>query len=860
MAVVYLARDLKHDRPVAIKVLRQELAASVGAARFLREIGIAAQLQHPNILPLLDSGEEDGQLYFVMPFIDGESLRQRLVRVGQLSVSEAVRVLQEVVDALAYAHQRGIVHRDIKPDNVLMSGKHALVTDFGVARAITAATGDHTLTSMGMALGTPMYMAPEQVAADPNVDQRADIYSVGIMAYELLTGRTPFAGQTPQRVLASHVTATPEPVGTLRTGLPPMLQHAVMRCLEKRPEDRWQSADELLAEFESLAFSSGGSSIVAALATPVIAWWRRPATVALLLVGAIAFALGARQLLVPRFAGGRAAATLTVGSARQFTTDDGLEMQPDISPDGNTVAYAQGNSARMRIFIRPVGGGRTIALSDDSASVETQPRWSPDGSQLLFLSHRDVRVGSALGGESRRVVSGTARDSVKSATWSPDGRSLAFSRADSLLIVSLVDSSMRFIGTAAELHSCAWSPKRSLIACVSGNLANVVPGTTFGNIAPSAILVFPATGGAPVVVAELLSVNQSPVWSQDGQVLYFMSDRQGTRDIYSVQVGGDGHARGQPVRETTGLGVHSFALSRDGRHLAYAVYTDRANVWSLPILSTPEASFAAMAPVTRENQVIEGMRLSRNGRWLVYDSNISGHAEIYRVRVPSGAPERVTNSPNAIYRADLSPDERELVYQSRTTGSRDIFVQPVDGGAATIVVATPAQEVGPTWSPTGHAVAFVHLTGDRAVFVVRRDANGRWNAPQLRGVIADPSTPDWSPDGRDVVFTYAGTIHAAAADSGSDRILYAPSSGEPGAEQVVFSHDGTTLYFKSHDAAGRASFWSLAVSGGRPRLLARLSDLTHPSYRPDFATDGKRLYFASQERQSDIWIADVTRR
>jgi TolB-like protein/tRNA A-37 threonylcarbamoyl transferase component Bud32/Tfp pilus assembly protein PilF len=258
MATVYLAEDLKHHRKVAIKVLREDLAASMGSARFLREIEIAAQLQHPNILPLLDSGDADGFLYYVMPYVTGQSLRERLAREGELPVHEAVRLISEVADALAYAHEHGVVHRDIKPDNVMISGRHALVADFGVAKAVTEATGRSTVTTLGVAVGTPAYMSPEQAAADPHIDQRSDIYAVGAMAYELLTGRPPFVGATPQQVLAAHVTEAPDSVAKRRPGIPPALEAVVMRCLAKRPADRWQTAGELHAALEPIATPSSG--------------------------------------------------------------------------------------------------------------------------------------------------------------------------------------------------------------------------------------------------------------------------------------------------------------------------------------------------------------------------------------------------------------------------------------------------------------------------------------------------------------------------------------------------------------------------------------------------------------------------
>ncbi|MCH7682787.1 MAG: protein kinase [Gemmatimonadetes bacterium] len=265
MATVYLAQDLKHDRQVAVKVLRPDLAAAMGADRFLREIKIAAQLHHPHILPLYDSGEADDFLYYVMPYIEGESLREKLTREGELPIAEAVKILREVADALVSAHKHGVVHRDIKPDNIMLSENHALVTDFGVAKAVSEATGGQALTTAGVAIGTPAYMAPEQAAAEPHIDHRADIYSLGVLAYELLTGRPPFTGATQQMVLAAHVSQAPEPVTNHRPAVPAELAQVVMRCLEKKPADRWQSAAELLPHFETVPTPSGGVEPTAAV-------------------------------------------------------------------------------------------------------------------------------------------------------------------------------------------------------------------------------------------------------------------------------------------------------------------------------------------------------------------------------------------------------------------------------------------------------------------------------------------------------------------------------------------------------------------------------------------------------------------
>jgi tetratricopeptide (TPR) repeat protein len=301
MATVYLADDLRHRRQVAVKVLRPDLAATLGPERFFREIEIAAQLQNPHILPLLDSGEakvpgepdSNPYLFYVMPYIEGESLRERLTRMRELPVPEAIRLLRDVADALSHAHAQGVVHRDIKPENVMLTGRHALVMDFGVAKAVSEAKGGSTLTTAGVALGTPAYMAPEQAAADPHVDYRADIYALGAMGYELIAGRPPFVAVTPQQLLAMHVTQEPDPVSRYRPGVPPGLEQLLMRCLAKRAADRWQGADEIVERLEALGPTSGGTTPTQTQPTTAVpmptAWYGHPLrTAGLFLLVAVA--------------------------------------------------------------------------------------------------------------------------------------------------------------------------------------------------------------------------------------------------------------------------------------------------------------------------------------------------------------------------------------------------------------------------------------------------------------------------------------------------------------------------------------------------------------------------------------------
>ncbi len=295
MSRVFVAEEIALARKVVIKVMPPETAAAVNIARFRREIQLAASLQHPHIVPLLSAGSRGDLLYYVMPLIEGESLRAKLVKSGELPVSDVAWILRDSAMALAYAHSHGVVHRDIKPDNILLTGKFAVVADFGVAKAVSEATSESNITSAGVALGTPTYMAPEQASADPNTDHRADIYALGVVGYELLTGSPPFGGTSPQMILAAHVTRTPEHVTKQRSSVPPALASIIMRCLEKKPADRWQTADELAQHLAAVA--SGSTTPVTTAPYPVVApvavalqFFRRPAILAAFILGLAAFA------------------------------------------------------------------------------------------------------------------------------------------------------------------------------------------------------------------------------------------------------------------------------------------------------------------------------------------------------------------------------------------------------------------------------------------------------------------------------------------------------------------------------------------------------------------------------------------
>ena len=861
MATVYLAEDLKHQRKVAVKVLRPELAAALGADRFTREIRIAARLQHPHILPLLDSGEAEGFLYYVMPYVDGQSLRDRIAREGELPVHEAVRLLVEVVDALAFAHSQGVVHRDIKPDNILLSGRHALVMDFGVAKAVSEATGRQTLTTAGVAIGTPAYMAPEQATADPNIDHRVDIYAVGVMAYELLTGRTPFAGLTPQQMLAAHVTETPAAMTRYRPSLSPALSSIVMRCLAKHPADRWQTAQELLSQLEPLVTPSGG--VTPTETRPVPAVTRPPArraTATKIAIGVALLALAATGLVLAR----RRPADLVLGRRTQVTLDPGLELDPALSPDGKLVAYAAGPSGAGKIMVRQLDGGGMIPVTTGVQGDLRRPQWTPDGARIAFQSPRGIEIVSALGGKPRLLVESPKPDSASDLAWAPDGRRFVYRLGDSLYVRGLESGTPRKLVGSREVFAPSWSPDGRWIAYVSGNPLYVYgPRSQLGNLAPSAIFVVPADGGTPVQVAGENSLNLSPIWLPAGRQLLFVSNRDGGRDVYRLSLTSSGKPEAPPQRLTTGLNAATISLTPDGSRLAYSAFTQIANVWSLPIPKGAPVSASSAKPVTTGNQIIESYDVSPDGKWLAYDTDRNGNSDLYRVPLAGGEPEQLTNDPADDFQPDYSPDGREIGFHTFRSGTRDLYVMPAAGGEQRPVVATPAQERDAGWSSDGHQMCFASdATGRFEVYTIAR-LGGGWTKP-VQLTRSGGIFPFWSPDGRNIVYSWNQGVEIVPAGGGVPTPL--PMKGPlAGRQSDAFAYawaaDSRHVYtVVSSDTVPFQTMWSVPLDGSPPRPLVLFDDPLTTFGRGTFVATDSMLYTALLRSESDIWTAEVTTR
>ena len=849
MATVYLADDLRHQRRVAIKVLRPELAAALGAERFLREITTTASLRHPHIVPLYDSGEGHGILYYVMPFVEGESLRDRLLREKQLPLPDVLRIAGEVADALSYAHGRGVIHRDIKPENILLESGHAVVADFGIAQAIDAAGGSR-LTGTGVAIGTPTYMSPEQIAGEKDLDARSDVYALACLLYEMLAGQPPFTGATPESLLHQHLVANPPPVTQMRPTVPAAVAATLQRALLKAPADRFASVSQF-ADALARSGTTTGTAPEARAGTARRRWLVAAGAVALVAAGVAAVMLMAR----------RAPPTIQLGRRAAVTLDPGLELDPALSPDGRLIAYTDGRGV---LTVRQTDGGSPVQVIRGADVRGRWPAWLPDGQRVVYVSPRGIEVVAALGGAPRLLVAEPRME--RGVTVAPDGRTIAFVSHDSLLAAPLDGGPRRLVARGYEMHSPSWSPDGKWIAFVQGNI-QFIKMSDLGNSAHSGIWLTPATGGTPRRVTDERSLHASPAWAAAGSLL-FVSDQDGGRDAYALAISSDGSPRGDAVRITTGLNPHAVAVSMNGGRLAYSAFTETSNAWSLPIPATGSVSVSTAVPETRGNQLIENIGVTHDGAWLGYSVDQGGTSQVYRLRrgVKDAEPQQVTSDTAASYWVAWSPDGKEIAFHRFHGERRQIYVTPVEGGVAVPVTDGTEDERSPEWSPDGRRLMLLASWGTRAaVHVVTRTADGRWSKPRVVPVVIGGDTiaaglADWSPDGRFMACGCGeGGIVVAPVDGGPARRL-ASSFSSAGWAFPQWSADGRTVFHVAEDSGRAVAIVGVPVDGGPARVVVRFDDPARPWHRYGFRVRAGRIFLTLGDRESDIWVADIERK
>jgi eukaryotic-like serine/threonine-protein kinase len=831
MATVYLAEDLKHRRRVAVKVLKPELAAVLGAERFVQEITTTAALQHPHILPLFDSGEADGFLFYVMPFIDGETLRSRLDRETQLGVEESVKMAAAIADALDYAHRHGVIHRDIKPENILLHEGRPMVADFGIALAVSAAAGGR-MTETGLSLGTPHYMSPEQATAEKEISARSDVYSLASVLYEMLAGNPPHVGASAQQIIMKIITEQPAPVTQYRKAVPSNVAAALAQALEKLPADRFESARAFAAALADTAFSGTAG-------VPSRPHGARPETgrrTKLILAGTtgvlalvVAWAVPARFHDAP---GDVIPWLVDLGLPEEAGFQDGMSL----SPDGSALAYG-GMAPDRQVWLRRAGMPAPVAIPGTTGGC--CPAFSPDGSRVAFLRGSDVYVVPVTGGTSTLI--GTGFGPGDDLAWTADGHVIGASGDGGLLRVAQDGGPVERLTApdSAAGEGVHWSPRA--LPDGQGIIFSIVPedrgdttGLRIGVVGPG--------GGAHSV----LTPGRTAAYAEPGHLLVIRAD--GTLvalpfDAARRRVTGAAVAvlSGLPaVGFTTWLGY--FVVARTGR-LVYVAGADRP----LDLVWTDRAGAVVEVDSSIAGRWIEGARVSADGRRVMFTANLNDVRGIEVRDRQTGATSRLEARTGSVQTPAFSADGGAIVFRFIAPGERGIYRADVTRLPQRTPLLPGEDAILPSLSPDERTLYFVRRGARGAEFIARSLVTGepsRTTADAAERVLLPSfsagTVPRVSPDG--------GWLAWVAQESGADQVYVRSTDPERTERWQVTRRGGVSV------DAGSAVRWSL--DGRRLYFVARDSMVTaHVSGGETFSIERLEVLFPMQQYMRDFDVA-----
>jgi Tol biopolymer transport system component/tRNA A-37 threonylcarbamoyl transferase component Bud32 len=848
MATVYLAQDLKHDRKVAIKVLRPELAAVIGAERFLREIKTIATLQHPHILGLIDSGEANGTAYYVMPYVEGESLRDRLARETQLPIAEAIRIATEVASALDYAHRHGVIHRDIKPENVLLHDGSALVADFGIALAVSS-VGSNRMTETGMSLGTPHYMSPEQAMGEREITARADVYALGCVTYEMLTGDPPFTGSTAQAILAKVITEKPASLQKQRERVPDEVEDAVLTALEKLPADRFATAAQFAEALRGApgspasrrAPARGGNARASASAWSARA--RDPVMLAL-----VAIALAAIAIAASRWRGAPGAPAevvrFTLPAALNGHANSVGENIVAVSPDGRSLVYvgmAAGGHEQLVLRTLDNLDARPLPGTEDAI----HPTFSPDGRWVAFV-HGNQLYKIAVDGAQPQLLSTTRALGVFSgASWSTSGV-IVISNGAALFALPDAGGSARALGRGAhpnflyEFAPLVWDETKSVIYAR----------WTGGSPATARIAIMPIGGGESTVL-DLKGI--APLGVIDGTLVYVSNDGviMGVRiDVAKRRLLGPPVPLVDHVALNIGDGLAYAALSSAGT-LIYQSGTQRSRVVVV-------GKDGGSRTVLNDAEDYSFPRLSPDGRQLAISMGTADHRDVWLDELASGTRTRLTIDGLSNERPEWSPDGRRVLFRTDRGSRSAIWSRPVDMSteAAPLVGSDRVDVFEGIFTPDSRFLIFQldTLSGD---IYYRAGTGDTTTRPIANNPDAVEVMPRPSPDGRWVAFV--------TNESGRQEVVVQPFPGPGGRVQVsadggtepVWSRDGRRLFYRGSGklmVAEVRTAPSFGVIARDTMLTDTYAFATNPHANYDVLPDGAHFLFLEPDRSGEMVV------
>jgi eukaryotic-like serine/threonine-protein kinase len=842
MATVYLAHDLKHDRKVALKVLKPELAAVIGAERFLAEIKTTANLQHPHILPLHDSGEVDGTVFYVMPYVEGESLRDRLERERQLPIDDAIRITTEVAGALDYAHRHGVIHRDIKPENILLHDGQALVSDFGIALA-AAQTGGNRLTETGMSLGTPTYMSPEQAMGERHINARSDVYALACVLYEMLTGDPPFTGSSAQAIVGKVLTEKPAPVRGFRDTVSPAIEAALMKALAKLPADRYASTTAFAAALTGPAPAPAPAWAAGAGRSYGRLFW--PALAGVFLVAAVLAWLSGHRA-PPAAVSPAVTFTLTTPANAMLADPTGwIDHRGAFSPDGATLVYAgyaSDTAQTRRVLYRRALDGLDITplAGTDSASL---PAYSPDGKWIAFYTGSRLRKVPADGGAP--VTIDDSVPGIQGLAWlGPD--SLVFVRGASLWAIA-ADG-----GPMVRLNRDSLPEASNPAPFANGRAVAVVLCSFTCNYGRLSALDL-ATGKAHVLVSadkvngvDVLAPDVLAVASADGTLNGLVVDPttftvRGAPIRLPIPVSGDLLRDASLVVSPTGT---LAAIPEPGAAGGELVWVSRTGV---------------ATPITGRVQKYLFPRVSPDGTRIameIHDAADNGYIWVYDLR--SGTFSRITDRGHSS-RPVWSPDGKRLAYISLRGDSSGVYISPADrSGPERPLWIGPSSFDDLSWSPDGRWIATENTSAtpvdakagrrhDADIFLLST-ADGRRR--MLLGGPGDQDRPVFSPDGKWLAYT--------SNESGRTEVYVTPFPGPAGrfpitsggGSEPVWNSNGHHLFYRSNDGV----LTDATLSFGTGVTVTARQPLFQMSFTGRFSSFGESPYDAAPGGQRFVMV------
>ncbi len=828
MATVYLAHDLRHDRPVAVKVLRPELVAVIGADRFLAEIKTTANLQHPHILPLHDSGETDGFLFYVMPYVEGESLRERLTREKQLPVEEAVRIATEVADALDYAHRHHVIHRDIKPENVLLHDGRALVADFGIALAVSTAGGGTRMTETGMSLGTPHYMSPEQAMGEREITAKSDVYALGVVLYEMLVGEPPFTGPTAQAIVARVVTEEPRSLTLQRKTVPPYVEAAVRKALAKLPADRFATAAQFAAAL-------AGHSLAIPAAAPI---GRRVPRIPLGAVGMLGAAVAGAVLGVALWPRGDASGpparfSVTMPGDLRLTNADLV-----LSPDGHTIVFsAEGNDGTTRLYARRLDELAVTPLAGTEGGCCAN--FSPDGRWIAFSTGAQMMKVASEGGAAVAIpVRGDT--ALVYAEWSGPNRFLALKASGEVATLD-EDGTLRVF---AAPDSTKGEATLVLQDALPDGSALVIAMTQPPN--GPLVAIDPATGRRSIIIESVVA------WAGygDGHLVWALPDGSlyaAPFDAGRKRLTGPTQALGATAQVT--LGQRPIVAVSRNNTIAY--------VPSLPLSLTRVDRDGRSTTLLDAPRPYHSPRVSPDGRRVAVDFREQTR-DVWLFDLADQTLSRLTFD-NDGHDPTWMPDGRGVLYATSRNGQIGTFRRNADGGGvAESVLVQGLQLTVHSVTPdgrTGIGVAFGGRGGSD-LFTVLLTGGGK-----AEPLLATPFLEGWpalSPDGRWLAYQ--------SNESGRDEVYVRPFPGpggkiivsQNGGAEPVWARGGRELFYRSF--AGQPQLVAAAVETGSVfRVVSRTPLFEVADYEPadphanyDVFPDGRSFLMVRRGRLSEI--------